>query len=468
MKEGKKKPIDIIIPAKDNWDYTKNCLSTLSKNTSYPYRVIFVDNGSNEETKKAEKDTLQSLFPKSHKFIGFPKNKGWIKAANKGIFESESEYIVLSNNDVRYGKDWLTPLVRAANQDEDLGIIASTAATSVQRWDIHCNRLGIHLPVSLSPENESALASWLQTNIPLAKSLVYVQHPVAFLCVLLRWKMVEELGFLDEDFEIGLGEDDLYCKKALYRGWKIGVCLHSYVWHHGRTTFSSEFPDEWRSMQQRNQILGRKKWENFLKENTSDTSNARMQIGEREKEEKKSTLGKDIEDLLAAAIYPPRRSSVENQILFFAGIVIATNAKLVFESGTGWGNSSRAFLIGLEKTDGFLYSCDPVKQFNFEAPRLRYFQCKSQELSKKWNGKMDGKFDIAFIDGSHERKDVEFDVQFSLKLLKNFGILIMHDVSTGQEMHRHVKQSWENFRKEGITFLSFPGLGLYQKNKLNI
>ena len=52
---------------------------------------------------------------------------------------------------------------------------------------------------------------------------------------LVRKKMVDQIGYLDEDFFI-LGNDDDYNDRIRLSGWKTGVALDCFVWHlHGAT-----------------------------------------------------------------------------------------------------------------------------------------------------------------------------------------------------------------------------------------
>ena len=41
---------DIIMPVWNQLELTRNCIDSLEKNTSFPYRLIVVDNASNPKT----------------------------------------------------------------------------------------------------------------------------------------------------------------------------------------------------------------------------------------------------------------------------------------------------------------------------------------------------------------------------------------------------------------------------------
>ncbi|GAI70354.1 unnamed protein product [marine sediment metagenome] len=107
-----------------------------------------------------------------------------------------------------------------------------------------------------------------------------------------------------------------------------------------------------------------------------------------------------------------------------AGLVIASDARLVFEIGTGRLVSGRAFLYGLEKTKGTLISCDPAKKFNFSHPQFQFMQKTSNEIAKTWNRPID----ILFIDGNHRYEEVLFDYKTFAPFVKKNGLIIFHDI----------------------------------------
>jgi GT2 family glycosyltransferase len=98
--------ISIIIPNYNGMEHLKTCYESLKKQTFKKYELIFVDNGSDDESVLfTEKE-----FPESH-VIKLGYNSGFAKAVNEGVKYSlnntSAEYILLLNNDIELTPDFL-------------------------------------------------------------------------------------------------------------------------------------------------------------------------------------------------------------------------------------------------------------------------------------------------------------------------------------------------------------------------
>jgi len=251
--------IDIIIPTRDNFDYLQSALITLKYRSGYPFRLILVDNSDNRDNLKKAEELIKSLSIEAE--IIHIREHSFPKAVNEGLKRVKSKYFVISNDDVRYGINWLKELVRVVKKYPDCKIIAPMASTSNQAIWAQLKYERISFPNDPNWWNdEVAVSTFLLSKVK--KEIRFVSHPVAFCCALLHTDLIDSIGMLDEDFGPGLGEDDLYCHKVLRAGWKIGVCLRSYIWHKGRTTFNKFIPN-WRQIQARNIALLSKKLESL-------------------------------------------------------------------------------------------------------------------------------------------------------------------------------------------------------------
>lgn len=141
-----------------------------------------------------------------------------------------------------------------------------------------------------------------------------------------------------------------------------------------------------------------------------------------------------------------------------AGLVIAMDAKLVLEIGTGWLDSAQAFLHGLEITGGFLISCDPVLKFGcFSHPQFTFVNKTSSELVQSW----DKMIDILFIDDGHDYESVKSDYENFSPFVKKGGLILLHDTK------HTIYPGPERFCKElfvpKISLNLYPGLTMVQK-----
>ena len=112
--------VSIIIPVYNKVEYTYECLQSLSKQISkYAFRVIIVDNASSDGTAEIV-GGLDGI-----KYIRNSKNKGFVEGCNIGVAESNSEIIVLLNNDTKVQGNWLDALVDRLLSSDDIGIVGS-------------------------------------------------------------------------------------------------------------------------------------------------------------------------------------------------------------------------------------------------------------------------------------------------------------------------------------------------------
>lgn len=171
--------------------------------------------------------------------------------------------------------------------------------------------------------------------------------------------------------------------------------------------------------------------------------------------------GIDLNELIGRGSYVENLTDMCPFSAVLAGLVIALDARVVLEIGTGHLNSAKSFLYGLEKTDGILYSCDPIKEWpSFVHPRFRYFQQSSRELSKTWSHQID----CLFIDGNHSFSECKKDFLEFSPFVRVGGLVIFHDTCSQFEFgcEHFVKEiDLKNFQR--IKFPKNPGLTIFQK-----
>jgi GT2 family glycosyltransferase len=112
--------VTVVIP---NWNgerFLDLCLGSLRDQYLGDFETILVDNGSEDESL----DFVAENFPEV-KTIPLGENRGFVGAVNAGIEASETEYVVLLNNDTEQDPAWLGALVRAAEEHPESGLFAS-------------------------------------------------------------------------------------------------------------------------------------------------------------------------------------------------------------------------------------------------------------------------------------------------------------------------------------------------------
>jgi len=220
--------IDIIIPTWNNSHLTIKCLVALSVFTACPYRVIWVDNGSEQSEYKRVHNWLRE-FGVDFKPIVFNKNFGPTKALNAGIRESESPYFVLMNNDAYVTDRWLSKLIEILEANPDIGLISPVTdnISCPARWS-RLARL-LRLPVAGDPV----------TYFNRRKShFIAGGFLVSFFCVVMRREIIEKVGLLCEELQF-FGSDDDYCDRVRVAGFKTAIATNCFVYHEHRATIKN-------------------------------------------------------------------------------------------------------------------------------------------------------------------------------------------------------------------------------------
>jgi hypothetical protein len=109
-----------------NWNgkkFLKDCLSSVFKQTYKNFEVYFVDNGSVDDSVKYVKNNFSKV-----KIIQLDKNYGFAEGNNIGIRKALKDinvnYIIPLNNDTEVKKEFLSRLIKCAEQDKKIGSVA--------------------------------------------------------------------------------------------------------------------------------------------------------------------------------------------------------------------------------------------------------------------------------------------------------------------------------------------------------
>jgi GT2 family glycosyltransferase len=211
-----------------NWNGTADTLECLEalKALTYPeYRILIIDNGSAEPCTAA----VAERFP-DVEVIELPTNLGFAGGNNFGMrlaLERGAEYVWLLNNDTVVEPDALTALAHAAETGERVGLVGSKILFFRQDGLIdHAG--GFIAPWRFGGAGHIGLGERDQGQYDETRPVDYVSG-----CSLLaRREMIEETGFLDEQY-FAYWEDVDWCTRAQQGGWNAVYAPGSVVHHKG-------------------------------------------------------------------------------------------------------------------------------------------------------------------------------------------------------------------------------------------
>jgi len=213
--------ISIVILNFNGKRYLEACLASVFSQTFGDFEVLLVDNGSSD----GSLEYVEMHFPEV-RVIKNEKNLGFAGGMNAGIMQTSGEYIMILNNDTQMEKSFLEKLIVPMKSEERVGMCASKMLLCdgrINSTGICLSRSGAAWDRGLAEPDVGQYDASLEVFGPCAGAALY------------RKKMLEEIGFFDEDFFLYMEDVDLAFRGRL-AGWKCCYVPDARVRHvHGGT-----------------------------------------------------------------------------------------------------------------------------------------------------------------------------------------------------------------------------------------
>ncbi|HFC12123.1 MAG TPA: glycosyltransferase family 2 protein [Anaerolineae bacterium] len=213
----------IIIPHWNGKQHLDVCLGSLRLQSWRDFEVLLVDNGSTDGSQAY----VQAQFPEVT-LVELGENRGFTGACNAGWARSTGEIVILLNNDTEVAENWLAEIVRAFDVHPEVGIVASKMLLFDKRDHFHT--AGDIMRVDGTPDNRGV---WQQNQ-----GQYEIEAYVFSACggsAAYRRTMLEEIGFLDDDFFFSCEDVDLGWRAQL-AGWKTLYVPTAVVYHKLKAT----------------------------------------------------------------------------------------------------------------------------------------------------------------------------------------------------------------------------------------
>jgi GT2 family glycosyltransferase len=207
-----------------NWNgkrFLADCLEALRGQTHVNREIILVDNGSTDLSVQFVKESFPDV-----KIVELSENVGFSGGNLEGLKVAGGEFTALVNNDARVDKEWLERLIQPMVEDSKIGVCASKLILEGTRT---INSAGGRITTAGVGFDRGFGESDELYNIA---EFVFGACAAA---VLYRRKMLEEIGFFDEDFFL-YGEDTDLSFRAQLAGWKCMYVPTAVVYHKGHAT----------------------------------------------------------------------------------------------------------------------------------------------------------------------------------------------------------------------------------------
>jgi len=223
--------VSIIILNWNGYLDTLECLSSLQKMDYFNYEVILVDNNS----RGGEAEALKSEFGDYIKVIKNDQNYGFSVGANQAIDYAmrnlKPDYLLLLNNDTIVAQDFLNKIVGAMEADPMIGLAG--AKILYYEFPTYIQSVGCRMNFV------RGLTILIDNKQIEHKQLIQVQDvDYVDTCLMVRAKLVETIGVLDESFYL-YWEDVDYAMRVKHAGYRVVSVADAKIWHKKGTPFKS-------------------------------------------------------------------------------------------------------------------------------------------------------------------------------------------------------------------------------------
>lgn len=214
----KRQLVSILIVNYNGGDILGSCLDSLKKTSHSNFETIVVDNGSTDGSVEMVKKKYKWV-----KLVEAKENLGFASGNNLALRQAQGEYIVLLNGDTEVEQDWLERLVGFAGEHKDGGVFTPKVLFFDDKKVINsagglCDIFGFS-PLRGTFEKDEG-----QYDNP---ETVFYAHGAA---MMIRKKLIDEIGFLDDSYFIYHEEMD-FCWRTWLYGYKVYYVPQAIVYH---------------------------------------------------------------------------------------------------------------------------------------------------------------------------------------------------------------------------------------------
>jgi len=239
--------VSVVVVTFGGFELTRACLDSLRRETWPRLDIVVVDNASTDATvpyllRVAAEDPRVRVLRNSE-------NRGFAAANNAGIAIAEGDVIVLLNNDTVVPPGLMGRLVAHLGRDQAIGLVCPTT-----------NFAGNEAKIDAGYADLDDLPAWSSRRAREHAGRTFPLEVAAMYCVAARREVLNEVGPLDENFRIGMFEDDDFSLRVRQAGYSVVCAEDAYVHHVGQGSFRKLSAEAYEELWNRNKSYFEKKW----------------------------------------------------------------------------------------------------------------------------------------------------------------------------------------------------------------
>lgn len=236
----------IILLNWNGWKDTLECLESLKSTDYLNYRIVLVDNGSNNTSPQKIQEWIdKNSFKQYIHFFRLEHNFGFAAGNNVGIkyaLQKNADYVLLLNNDTIVTEDFLSRLVETAKNNPKVGVVGCQIRHFPQKDKIWFNGGFINPLVGF--------CGHIRDNFIGERDVDFVTG----CCMLIPSNVLKQTGDFDERFFL-ISEDTDLCWRIKNKGYKLVVNSQSVIYHKISQTLGGKYAPKTQYYWHRNRML---------------------------------------------------------------------------------------------------------------------------------------------------------------------------------------------------------------------
>ena len=234
------KPIDIIIPIYNGFEYLDKLFNSIYNSTQINYRLIIINDNSSDSRVLSLLERLNfdnDIYCKEMIILNNEQNLGFVQTVNRAS-KLVNNHFVLLNSDIELPKNWLERLIRPLYEYKKNKIASVTPFTNK----------GVYFSYPINKENNELINNLTLEEIDNAFQNInpifidkQIIHSGMGYCMAINYDCWKEIGEFDEElFEKGYGEENDWCFRAIQKGYINILVPNLFVYHKHSGSFGNE------------------------------------------------------------------------------------------------------------------------------------------------------------------------------------------------------------------------------------
>lgn len=242
--------VSIVVLTYNNLKLNKYCVDSILNKTAYSnYELIILDNCSTDGTVEYLTELEKKQNPHV-KIIINKQNSGFAGGNNIAIDQSTGDYVMLLNNDTVVTRGWLTNAVKHMENNPKYGMCGAVT-----------NSIGNEAMIGVNYKNLKELDNFAFQYTRQHNNEIYTDvDRLAMFCTLIRKEIMNQYGKLDENYQVGMFEDDDYAQVVERAGYSLIIAEDVFVHHVNNASFKKLQSEEYKRIFEKNKEYFEKKW----------------------------------------------------------------------------------------------------------------------------------------------------------------------------------------------------------------